>query len=352
MISIKRSELQLYKRFSLAILSILLAGVYSSCSFKPSNIGAENELAILIDSELRGRIEAPLLDTFCPIVDTPQPERRFIPIFGGFDDLERLQTQRFLLLVGVLDDSGAVSQLITNMLSPEISEGIVRGDYYIFNKKNEWARGQQMLIIVTPDVQSLVDRLTSESESLFDIFNQLREELVFAKLFRKYEQKSLAKDIRERYGFDLRIPHDYALVREEPEAGWLRLKRSAPGRWITLYRSQPLEENPLDSAWVVDKWSELAAQFADPVLFNPDYLIFNEKIIAGYPGIEMRGLWETIGPQGGGPFFCQVFFCPVDHRVYYLEGEAYNPGDVKEPYVKQMEVILKTLRIPGDESNY
>lgn len=318
----------------------------------PQATGEDNELGILIDADLRADVETTLLEIFCPIVETPQPEQRFIPIFGGMESISRLNTQRFLLLVGTLDGKGEISTLITGMLSPEIYTGVQRGEYFVFHKQNEWARGQHMLILVSSDAPSLVDQAQAESEFLFNIFDKARTRKIKRELYRAHEQKDLARQIRERYGFDLRIPHDYVLVREEPEQGWLRLKRPAPSRWITLWRSSPLPEDPVDSTWVVQKWSDLAAEYADPVQANTDYLSVKPISISGYPGLELQGLWETIGPQGGGPFFCRAFYNPVDGRAYLLDAAVFNPGGEKEPYLKQLEVILETFRAVTGTTSY
>jgi len=341
------SKTNIQRWLIISYLPILL--VLSGCTVKPQATGNDNELGILIDADLRVKLESALLTAFCPILETPQPERRFIPIFAGYEGLDRLQTQKYLLLVGILNGRGEVSRLITKMLSPEVRQGVENGEYFIFTKRNEWAREQKMMILVAPSESALAERLASESELFFEAFNKERSEYVKKKLYRSYEQKDLSREIRERYGFDLRIPHDYVLVREEPEEGWLRLKRSAPDRLITLWRSEVLQENPLDSAWVFDTWSNLALQFADPVQANREYLSVRESEVAGYPGLEMRGLWETKGSLGGGPFLCRAFFYPAEKRVYLLEGEVYNPGDVKEPYVKQLEVILETFK-PANSS--
>jgi hypothetical protein len=324
-----------------------------ACSFKPRATGPDNEIVFLIDPELRSSFEADLLKTFCPVIETPQSERRFQPLFGGIEELPDLQTQRFLILVGVLDQTGELSETISAMLTPEVIEGVRRGDYFVFSKEDEWASGQQMLILVTPDAASLKKRLQMEKEPLFKLFDNKRNEQVKKGLYRRYEQKDLAEDIRERYGFELRIPHDYVLVREEPEAGWLRLKRGLqPGRWITLWRSTTLDEDLIDAAWLYGTWSSLAAQFADPVRANLDFLTTVEATVCGFPGMEMRGLWETENSKGGGPFLCRAFYNPADRHVYLLEGEVFNPGGEKEPFLKQLEVILDTFKPIAQDVSY
>lgn len=327
--------------------------VFSACSFKPRATGSDNELGILIDADLQAALESDLMQTFCPILETPQPERRFIPRFGGTDRIQDLQAQKFLLLVGVLDHNGKMSETISAMFTPEVLQGIRNGEYYVFSKRDEWANGQLMLVLAAPDIPTLIERLRSERESLFNILDARRTEWVSKDLYHRYEQKDLAADIRERYGFNLRIPHDYVLVRDEPEAGWLRLKRGLqPGRWITLWRSTPLEEDPVDSTWVYQTWATLAAQFADPVRANLSFLKSRETEIFGHPGFEMRGLWETENAKGGGPFLCRAFYDPAGGRVYLLEGEVFNPGGLKEPFVKQLEAILETFKPAYHEATY
>jgi len=66
----------------------------------------------------------------------------------------------------------------------------------------------------------------------------------------------------------------------------------------------------------------------------------------------MSGLWETVGPQGGGPFVCYIVYNPSDCRVYLLDGEVYNPGGEKEPYIKQLEVIIQTFVPASGQSEY
>jgi len=108
----------------------------------------------------------------------------------------------------------------------------------------------------------------------------------------------------------------------------------------------------VDSTWLVETWSQLALKFADPVQANPDYLRYGDIEMDGLPGAEIRGLWETIGPQGGGPFFCRAVYNPQDRRVYLFDGAVFNPGDVKEPYIKQLEVIWGTFKVRNEEQNY
>ncbi|TKJ38387.1 hypothetical protein CEE37_12770 [candidate division LCP-89 bacterium B3_LCP] len=329
----------------IALTIILLSG----CTIKPEATGQENSLCILIDPELRDSIENTLLQVFCPIIETPQPERRFNPVFAGMDEIANVQTSRNLLIVAVLNQSGPVSQLVFNMLSPEIVQGVSNGEYFVFSKENEWAKDQQMMILVMADPASMISQLQEEGGELFSIFDDVRTQKVKKDLYRRHEQKKLAADVRERYGFDMRIPHDYYIVREEQDDGWLRLKRGlAPGRWITLWKSEPLLANPVDTSWVYQTWSMLAASFADTVQANLDYLHFKEIEVAGLPALEMWGLWETKGPQGGGPFVCRAFFNPNDKRAYLIEGEVFFPRGEKEPFLRQVEVILSTFKVDNN----
>jgi hypothetical protein len=334
------------------MLGLLPALMLSGCNIKPRATGTPHELAILIDSELEAQIGDALRSTFCPIIETPQPEYRLKPIIADYSGLAQVQTQRFLLVVGTLQKSDGVSGLIEKMLSPEVKDGVQNGIYYVFQKENEWARYQLMLILVTPDAQELRRKLEEEGADLYKIFDEKRTEIVMDELYHKLERKDLERDISRRYQFTLRIPPDFELVRDEVEDGWLRLKRVLPTRFVTIWRSPPLVENPIDSAWVIDTWNMLGMQFEDPSRVNPDFTRIISTVVGYYPALKFHGIWETNSSLGGGPFVGYAFYDEDQQRAYFLDGEVFNPGGDKEPYIKQLEVMLETFEIPAPGSRY
>ncbi|MBU1882271.1 DUF4837 family protein, partial [bacterium] len=183
----------------------IISVAFSGCDFKPKAIGNDNELAILVDADVREAAEGHLLAAFCPIVDTPQPEHRFIPVWGDFEAISRLQTYRFILLVGTLDGKDKLSGLVQQMLSDEIIAGVRRGDYFVFQKKSEWARDQLLLILVAENRQQLIARLENDGQDLYQLFVDERNQVIHDQLFHSYEQKSIAAEIQENYGIKLRI---------------------------------------------------------------------------------------------------------------------------------------------------
>ncbi len=340
-----------FHRLCIGII-LLPALVLNGCNIKPRATGTPYELAILIDTELETQIGDALISTFCPIIETPQPEYRLKPIFADYSKLEQVQTQRFLLIVGTLQNSGGVSGLIETMLTPEVKEGVQNGIYYVFQKENEWARHQLMLVLVTPNADELRRKLEEEGENLYKILDEKRTEIVLDELYSKLERKDLERDLSRRYQFTLRIPADFALVRDEVENGWLRLKRVLPTRFVTLWRSPPLAENPIDSAWVIDTWNMLGMQFEDPSRVNPDFTRITSTVVGYYPALKFHGVWETLSSLGGGAFVGYAFFDEDQQRAYLLDGEVFNPGGEKEPYIKQLEVMLETFEIMAPGSRY
>lgn len=335
-----------------AVFGLLPVLILNGCNIKPRATGTPHELAILIDSELEMQIGDALTSTFCPIIETPQPEYRLKPIFADYSDLEKVQTQRFLLIAGTLQNSGDVSGLIETMLTPEVKEGVQNGLYYVFQKENEWARHQLMMIFVTQNVEEMRRKLVGEGADLYNIFDEKRTEIVSDELYGKLERKDLERDLSRKYQFTLRIPPDFILVRDEVENGWLRLKRILPIRFVTIWRSPPLTENPIDSAWVIDTWNMLGMQFEDPSRVNPDFTRITNTVVGYYPALKIHGVWETHSPLGGGPFVCYAFFDEDQQRAYFLDGEVFNPGGEKEPYIKQLEVMLETFEIQAPGSRY
>ncbi|MCH8904413.1 MAG: DUF4837 family protein [Bacteroidetes bacterium] len=60
---------------------------------------------------------------------------------------------------------------------------------------------------------------------------------------------------------------------------------------------------------------------------------------------EVRGLWEMKNEFMGGPFISYSVHDKLNNRVITLEGFVFAPGERKKVYIRQLEVILKSLKL-------
>ena len=75
-----------------------------------------------------------------------------------------------------------------------------------------------------------------------------------------------------------------------------------------------------------------------------EYPEYREITIKSKKGIEMRGLWESVGDNMGGPFYSFSFINSDQTAVVTVDGFVYAPEEYKRDYLREVESIVKSLR--------
>ncbi|PKP27474.1 MAG: DUF4837 domain-containing protein, partial [Bacteroidetes bacterium HGW-Bacteroidetes-19] len=72
--------------------------------------------------------------------------------------------------------------------------------------------------------------------------------------------------------------------------------------------------------------------------------IYNPIQVKSKNGMELRGLWESVGDYMGGPFYSFTF---VDAKGTYcvtIDGFVYAPEETKRDFLREVEAIVKSVR--------
>ncbi len=326
-------------------LSVLLASVVvlAGCSFdfKPNAVEGDTELAVIIEGAHTQEATPRLREALEQIILTPQEETQFTLHFAGDDSLARWSRWANVLLVGCLDSDDPVSQRIREMLKGEVLEGVQAGRYSVFRRENVWAKKQTVVFLVAPDKEQLKIWLADNGSELYSIFNEVRVARVTKALYAQPPLKDLSDSLFTAHGWWLDIPHDYSLVASHQHPGFIRLGREYPDRLLTVAwrQGEPEEVHP-DTLL---RWrNELGHFFADSVRVNPVWIRTSDVMIGDIPAIQVRGLWETFGSLGGGPFVAYILHS--EGTLFLLDAQVFAPGKMKVPYVRQMEIILRSFR--------
>ena len=70
--------------------------------------------------------------------------------------------------------------------------------------------------------------------------------------------------------------------------------------------------------------------------------ICSQEVESAY---RIFGLWESIDDAKGGPFQGYIFYDYENDRTFYISYIVFNPGGKKAFYMRQMEMIAKTIDI-------
>ena len=327
----------------LSILAALGAAVFQGCDVRRDAQDNLQSVAVFADPEVYSSAIIPLKTALERVVDTPQPETWFSLEHPSWEEFNDYTNYANIMLIGTLQGEGEVSMYVKESLDEGAEQGVQAGDLWIFRKQDPWYGEQLLTIIAAPNQAALREKISEGSQELFLMMKNSALERVKKDLYAVMEEKELAQDIREKYGFQIRIQHDYQLIREEPELNFIRLRRMYPDRWLTIYWAGA--DTVTDSLMIAER-QRVGQYFADPVKLHEDYLKFFSGERA-YPGdIVMRGLWSTVAPIGGGPFFTYAYKVPNEDLVYFIDGSAFAPDREKLPLLMQLEVMAQTFQPP------
>jgi len=333
-----------HKAASFTGITILCILCTMGCTlYKPHATESDVSLAIIVEGAHRVVIRPYLVEALERPIMTPQEEPRFQLHWGDEDSLFNCRKWQNILLIGALDSNDRVSQRLARMLQGKTLEGVREGRYTLFRKNNVWARGQTVIFIVSATRTKLAKWIEDNSKEIYKIFSEDRNNRMREQIYTFQEQKSLEDSLRQAHGWSFRIQHDYKIVANSKSPNYIRLRRELPDRFLTTaWRIGEPKEVCLDTLFA---WKDRLGQcFSDPIRMNRHYYFTEHITIGGLPAIKVTGLWETIGPVGGGPSV--TYLLQSGGILYLLDGQVFAPDREKETLIRQLEVILETFQPP------
>ena len=77
----------------------------------------------------------------------------------------------------------------------------------------------------------------------------------------------------------------------------------------------------------------------------PDSMVWSEDTIGGLPAVRLEGAWNSLGFDGGGPFWCWFVADHANRRVFCLDALVFAPGMEKMDYFRRLQAILDTFSL-------
>lgn len=320
----------------------LLAG----CFGKPASVGGDTELYIVADAKDWEFLEPTLRDVFERVIETPQPERVFAAYRVSSEDFAEFATRKNLIILGTLDSPGELTQEIENMLSPEVRQRVEAGTAFVFPKKDAWADEQLLVVLVSNTLPELRDKLLENKEFLYDLFNNKLIEETTEQMFKQLEQTELERELLNKYGWTIRIQHDYIVNIERPQNRFVMLRRSLPGseRWLFVHWIDEGDASVISESWAIKTRNRLTKKFYENDRINEDYTHSKEIEFLGRPAVMLEGLWENVQKVIGGPFRNYSFYDLTSQRIYMVDIAVFFPGGDKEPFLRQLDIMAHSFK--------
>jgi hypothetical protein len=330
--------------FGGALIAVLIVTI-GCATFRDRPLGSRNQIVVVADESTWQAVTEPLSRVYEREIRTPQPEKTYYLEHVEYAKLSDVSRRPYIIFVAPLKAAGPTSVFLSNSLSPEATDGVNSGEYYVFEKPDLWARDQLVLFLTSPTLVSLIDRINEHAGELYTLIDDNRNQIVQTEMYSRLEQTGLEKKFRQKYAWQLRIQHDYVPIIDDSSRNLVMLKRSYPDRWITIHWLNG-DHDYLSLKEVAAVRDTLGTWFPDSVFEYPDYYQYHAVNFRGHPAGLLTGLWATNSDIGGGPFFTYAIYDSVLQCSFFVDGAVFAPQDLKEPYLRQLQIMARTF-IPG-----
>jgi hypothetical protein len=321
---------------------LLVPLIILGCGRLPEGIGSNHEVMVLADPEQRGRLEEIIRGIFERKVFTAQEENVFTVRWGSSEEFDFYKKWKNLVLLASFDRPGPTLELLDQLLSSEAREKVSRGEAFFFARQNVWARSQEVFFLVAEEEEVLAQKLKENRNLIFDLMEKGLNAKIEDMLYAKGEQTKLEKRLFQDYGWTIRVPMGYEVLRELPQENFVSLRKQQPHRWIFVYWEQT-DDVALTPEGCIHRRDEIGSAFYDGDQIVTERTSAQEVDFLGRRAIRLAGLWENKSKYLGGPFRAYCFYDESARRRYMVDAAVFAAGVEKEPYLRQVDIIAHTF---------
>lgn len=319
--------------------------------------GAPGEIIVVIDSATyQGKVGDAVKSVFKGDIQwLSRPQSQFTTRIVSPQDLNSvLRDSKNLVYITVINDNNRGNKILKNNFTKASLERIKEDrSVYMFTKKDEFARGQEVMHLFGLNEEDLIKNLEENKEKIRDYFNDIELKRMQSKLFSAREEKGIEDLVAQKFGCKIRIPYGYEAAIQDEKFIWLRFLDPEIDRSIYITYTDYVSEEQFTKENLIAFRDSVAQEhlYGDPekpntfmVTETENFPVFHEQTnFNGKYAIQMRGLWKTNNLSMGGPFISYALVDEEQRRLYYIEGFLYAPGKSQREYVRELEAILRTF---------
>jgi len=215
------------------------------------------------------------------------------------------------------------------------------------SSKNKFARPQVGYIMAGYTEDELIANFLKNKTEIINTFKTL--EIANKQSF--FKNSLELKNLKENFGYSLRVPKAYRVAKDSANFIWLRKVIPQGSLNITLYNVPKTFFK--DSLSIVQNIIEVRNQIAgDHIPVNEGGRFITEEAyspylknvkIGGFPSFETRGTWEVKNMYMAGPFVNYLINDREKDYFTVLEGFVFAPTITKRDYIFELEAIIKTI---------
>ena len=313
-----------------------------NCDFKSSAGGIENQINVVVSFEDLPKIKSLIDSIFSKGVLTPELEPYFNINYISATDFNKVKYLHHILIVSILEiPDTTADKLVKNFLPNKNNQ--LNTTNNLFSKRDFFAKEQVFSVAFANNINDFKNSIKLNGEWLFNKHLSFYIEQKEKHLFNKREQFDLSRQLLKKYNWNIRIQHDYTVIKEDSLNNFIWLGRAFPFRWLSVswidYDSASIFEN-LD---IDQQLHDYSKYYNNEIIFLSKYRHSSIDKIVNFDALKVQGLWEHNKDVKGGPFISYFFYDKFLKKLFHFNLLVHNPGRKKLPSLLQLEIMVKTF---------
>jgi hypothetical protein len=357
-IKILKQALNMRNLIIILLLSVSFTTMACDGDYRQRAIGENHEIIVVMDSTLHESETADAIrNTFGRTIETlpGEGEQLYTLRFRDFrsnQELDEFRKFKNLIFAGPIDDETNTSSFIRALLSEPVENRVRQGESFAFPLTNQWYRDQWTLILTSIDDYELADKILNAEERLVDSALEVEFNRWEESVYRRHEQTALSDSLWNKFGWRVRIQHDY--VQTVDTLNVVSFRRSLPenDRWMWAWWQDGVDNADfVDESWInatrdslmeryvqgTREGSYVTTEYRRPV--ETKRLNRDNRLEAW----ETLGTWRMTRDFMGGPFVNLTYYDPDTERLFMLEFGQFAPSVAKRRFVQQFRAMARTF---------
>jgi hypothetical protein len=244
-----------------------------------------------------------------------------------------------------------------NIIFTEISGRYTKARMLV--EHDRYAQPQLLIHLQAPDDISFIRLLNASEQMIFSYLERAERDRLL-NLYKKTINKDIQDRLRQKHNVSLIIPKGYSIVRDAEDFTWVNQDVGPVILGLVLYQ-YPYKDTVVFSLNKLIRIRDSFMQKYMPGEVEGSFMttekefapVYSEYLYQGKKHVaEMRGLWKTEkGVSMGGPFISISMMDEKNSRILTVEGFVYAAGHDKRNYMRQLEAILYSMKLPEGEVN-
>ena len=305
------------------------------CSTLPRSQGEDNQVVIFASPEDKLQIQPFMNKVFEKIIRTPQQESGINITWQSPWEIELYKYWPNLIIISLDHPSDSTGDRLLQRFHSMQSQ-----KNNIFIAEDLFAQNQQVVSIHAQDAIHFQQIIDENGQWLKKEINTSIGDNIWQHMIEKGKNEALQDLLLAQFNISAFIQVDYQLIAQSQNFLWLG--RGYPYRWLTFTSANSSHFLTIADAW---KAIEKDLRSTMPQINLLEILRSEESVfIEGNSIRVMRGVYEHIKSETGGPFVIYLFDGHVENEVILASGFVNNPGRKKAPLLRQLELTIQKMK--------